>query len=220
MITTPVMALAIAGALTGAADTASARQPAPDSASQAATVVGAPLLPPRFPAAGGAPRAWSDTVPRRRAVEYGDGYARRLAVHRYASYAMVPLFVGQYVLGDRLLDQKRAVFAGRRNEPVDAGLRTAHGVTAAGVGVLFGVNTVTGLWNLYEARHDPNGRRRRTAHVLTMLVADAGFVATGVMGSRGSANTPREAAQHRNVALGSMAVAVAGASIMWMRDDR
>lgn len=162
----------------------------------------------------------ADTVPRRpRAVEYSEAYGRRLAVHRYASYTMVPLFAAQYVLGSRLLGQKNDLFAGRRNEPIDGGLRTAHNATAAGVGVLFAVNTVTGLWNLGEARRDPNGRRRRTAHVLTMLAADGGFAATGLLGSRASDNTPRQARQHRNVALGSMAVAAVGASIMWFLDE-
>ena len=169
---------------------------------------------------GGPFEPGADTVRRRpRAVEYSEGYGRRLAVHRYASYTMVPLFAAQYVLGSRLLDQKNDLFAGRRNEPIDGGLRTAHNVTAAGVGVLFAVNTVTGVWNFREARRDPNGRGRRTAHALLMLAADGGFATTGLLGSRASDNTPRQARQHRNVALGSMAVAAAGASIMWFLDE-
>ncbi len=196
----------------------SARAPAPDSMTSAATA--APGAVRGYGVGlGRGPAAQADTTPRARAVEYSEGYARRLAVHRYASYTMVPLFAAQYALGDRLLGQKSDLFAGRRREPVDDGLRTAHNVTAAGVGALFAVNTVTGVWNLYEARNDPSGRRRRTTHVLTMLAADAGFVATGVMGSRGSANTPREARQHRAVGLASMTVAAVGASIMWFFDE-
>lgn len=178
------------------------------------------VLAPRL-SRGGLRGPGADTVPRGRprAVEYSEAYGRRLAVHRYASYTMVPLFAAQYVLGRRLLDQKNDLFAGRRTEPIDGGVRTAHRVAAAGVGVLFAVNTVTGLWNLREARGDPNGRGRRTAHALLMLAADGGFAATGLLGSRASDNTPRQARQHRNVALGSMAVAAAGASIMWFVDE-
>src|SRR5215211_3028151 len=47
----------------------------------------------------------TDTVRRRpRAVEYSDWYGRRLTIHRYGSYVMLPLFAGTYLLGDRLLD--------------------------------------------------------------------------------------------------------------------
>ena len=46
---------------------------------------------------------------------------------------------------------------------------------------LFAVNTVTGVWNLSEGRKDPNHRTKRMVHGILMAVADAGFVATGVM---------------------------------------
>ncbi len=161
----------------------------------------------------------SDTTrPRRRAVEVSDAYARRLAVHRYASYTMLPLFAAQYVLGDRLLDQKEALYAGRRTS-TDDGLRSAHTAVAIGVGALFTVNTVTGLWNLYESRTVEPGRGRRTLHTILMLASDAGFVATGVLGSRAGDRGVDEARRHRNVALASMGPAVAGAAIMWFRRD-
>ena len=92
-------------------------------------------------------------------------------------------------------------------------------MTAGGVGLLFGVNTVTGLWNLYEGRHDANGRRLRTAHALLLLASDAGFVATGVMGSRATQGDVPAARRHRGVAVGSMSVAVVGASLMWLFRD-
>ncbi|MBL0178372.1 MAG: hypothetical protein IPP98_04495 [Gemmatimonadetes bacterium] len=49
---------------------------------------------------------------------------------------------------------------------------------AAGLGVLFTVNTVTGGWNLYESRKDPSGRTRKWIHTIAMLAADAGFLWT------------------------------------------
>lgn len=167
---------------------------------------------------GATPPAPRDTiVPRRpRAVEISDAYARRLAVHRVGSYVMVPLFAAQYALGDRLLDQKRDVFAGRRDGPPSAGLRRTHAATAAGVGVLFVVNTVTGALNWREGRREPTGRTRRTVHALTMLAADAGFVATGVVGARATDGSPADARRHRNVALGAMGVATVGAAMMWL----
>jgi len=160
----------------------------------------------------------ADTEPPRRprAVEYSEGYGRRLTIHRWGSYAMIPLFVAQYVLGDRLLQQKEDVFGGRRFQPVSASLRRTHAAVAGGVGLLFLGNTVTGVWNLVEARHDPEGRALRTAHGLTMLAADAGFVATGVMGSRAVDTSPSDARAHRNVALASMGVAAVGAGMMWV----
>ena len=93
-------------------------------------------------------RAEQDTT-RRKAVTYSDWYARRLRVHRYGSYVMLPLFVTQYVLGDKLLAQKDAQYAGTRLTPIDDGLRSTHAVVAGAVGVLFAVNTATGLWNLF-----------------------------------------------------------------------
>lgn len=161
-----------------------------------------------------------DTTPprrRRRAVEYSDAYMTRLKIHRYASYTMLPLFATQYVLGDKLLDQKEDQFASppRRLKPVSAGLKNAHVATAIGVGTLFGVNTVTGLWNLKESWKNPVGRGRRTTHVLLMLAADAGFTATGIMGSTATDGTPDAARRHRNVGLASMGVATVAASMMW-----
>jgi len=44
-----------------------------------------------------------------------------------------------------------------------------------------GLNSVTGVWNLWESRHQPAGRTRRTLHGLLMLAADAGFGATASM---------------------------------------
>ena len=137
------------------------------------------------------------------AIEYSDWYGRRLAVHRAASYTMLPLFAVQYAAGRRLLD-----------DPADAGwARDVHEPVAYTIGALFTVNTVTGLWNLWDARKDPEARRRRTAHALLMLAGDAGFLATGILGNRAvEGEVGRET--HRNVALGSVAVSVAGYLLM------
>ena len=162
-----------------------------------------------------------DTVrQRRRSVAVSDWYGRRLTIHRYGSYVMVPLFIAQYVLGSRLIDQKTDLFEGRSRTPVSDGLRDSHRAVAIGVGTLFLVNTTTGLWNLIEMRGVPEGRARRNVHALTMLAADAGFAYTGVLGARATDHGIPEARTHRNVALTSFGVATAGAAFMWFgRED-
>jgi hypothetical protein len=179
-----------------------------------ATLAAQPVLPPAL-----APPTGTRVPEQPRAVEYSDWYGRRLTVHRWASYAMLPLFAAQYVLGDRILDQKVDVYRGV-GDGVDPDTRRLHQVTAGAVGGLFTLNTVTGLWNLYDARRDPAGRRQRTVHALSMLAADAGFVVTGFVAAQTASDRgPPEARTHRNIALGSMAIATAGAALMWFGRD-
>jgi len=140
-------------------------------------------------------------------IEYSDAYAVRLEIHKIASYATIPLFVLQYIAGQQLLNGRGSDGFGRgfgeREREGAGGLAGWHGALASGIGALFAVNTITGGWNLIEARKDPEGRAWRTIHGVLMLVADAGFVATGISASEGSSvNT------HRTLALSSMGVAL------------
>lgn len=171
-----------------------------------------------FPAPGAVtvPALPADTVRRPRAVEVSAGYETRLKLHRWGSYAILPLFAGQYVLGDRMFDQKSDIYAGRRLQPVDAGLRRNHAIVAGTVGVVFVANTVTGVWNWVESRGVPEGRTRRLVHALAMLGAEAGFVATGILGTRATDGNMDDARTHRNVALGSVAVSTASVIGMWI----
>ncbi len=190
-----------------------------DTAAVAATVPG-PRLSPRFDAA----RAWtleampSDTPPptrRPRAITHSDAYYTRLTIHRYASYAILPLFAGEWYVGQKVLNE----------EPQRSSLRAVHMALGVGVFGAFAANTVTGVWNLWEARHDP-GAARRDTHVILMLLADAGFAAT-------AATIPRrhreyvngfpfytfDAARgrtHKDIAIGSIAVGTIGTAIMWL----
>jgi hypothetical protein len=132
--------------------------------------------------------------PRTVAFEYSDGYAVRRKIHVYASLATLPLFVTEGILGSKLYD-------GDASDSV----RSAHSAVAGGVGVLFGVNTVTGVWNLWEARKDPNGKKRRLIHGLSMLGADVGFVATGMLAPERDEEGNKSL--HRNVALTSIGIA-------------
>ena len=153
-----------------------------------------------------APAADTGLHRRPRAIEYSDFYGVRLEIHRAASYATLPLFVSEAVLGQTLY----------HNPPGTSATRTAHSVVALGVAGLFGVNTVTGLWNLWDSRHDPADRPRKYIHAALMLLSDAGFVATGAVapGGRRVLRDPNAATVHRNIAITSMGVALIGYGMM------
>ncbi|HET7461763.1 MAG TPA: hypothetical protein VFJ82_10975 [Longimicrobium sp.] len=184
----------------------------PASVQQAGPLAHAsPLLAARV--AAGAPSAnpgpaiafAGDTTPeRRKAFEYSDAYFTRLTIHRYASYATLPLFVASFASGSQLFDGK---------EDAPGWARAIHGPAAGGVATLFAVNTVTGGLNLWEARKDPDGRTRRTIHGLLMLAADGGFAATGLLAGEAEESGSRREA-HRAVALSSMGVALVSYAIM------
>jgi hypothetical protein len=145
----------------------------------------------------------SAPAPRARAFEYSDGYRTRLKIHKIASYATLPLFAAQFAVGQKL-------YNGNGSD----GTRSLHGALAATTAALFAVNTVTGIWNLSEGRKDPNHRTKRMVHGILMAVADAGFVATGIMtpsheGNDSGFETGGGTSQstHRAVALTSMGIA-------------
>jgi hypothetical protein len=160
-----------------------------------------PGMAPFAPAAG-------DAEPQRpRAVEMSEAYHVRLTIHYIASFATVPLFVAEYLLGNQLY----------RNPPGSQATRQAHRTVALGVGALFAVNTVTGVWNLWDSRRQPEGRLLRYLHSGLMLAADAGFVATGMVaphGRRVFSATPANRSLHRALALSSMGTALVSYAIM------
>lgn len=141
-------------------------------------------------------------APRPMAFEYSDGYRTRLKVHKYASFATLPLFVAQFAVGQKLYD-------GNASDST----RSAHTALAVSTGALFGVNSVTGVWNLYEGRKDPNKSTKRKVHGILMLVADAGFVATGALAPNDD-DGGGDRSTHRTVALASMGVATVAYLIM------
>jgi hypothetical protein len=207
----PESLVTLLGLLSAAAVAASGPDsvPAPIAAGPVARPVAATLA-----------RAADDTTrPRRRAVEISEGYETRLRIHRIASYTMPPLFATQYLLGRKML-QTREDQANGRAVSVDEGTRTAHQWVAGGVATLFAVNTVTGVWNLVESRHQPEGRALRTTHAILMLASDAGFAATGLVASNARNGGVDDARTHRNIALASMVPATAGAVLMWINQIR
>lgn len=180
---------------------------APDSAALAVVANAGPLRPPPLATVAPppiAPPAPSDTLRRAEMVELSDGYYTRLTIHRAGSWLMLPMFAAQYAAGDQLM---------RRGSDAPEWARRAHGPLAAGVATLFTVNTVTGVWNAWEARGVRQGRARRLLHSGLMLVADAGFTATGLMAEDAEESSSRRQ-QHRTVALASMGAAAAGWIVM------
>lgn len=117
-----------------------------------------------------APSTIPDLIPasrRTRAVGLSDGYYTRLDVHRYAAYGTLPLFLLEYVAGQKLLTKGSAA-------PLWA--EKVHKPAAYLVAGIFTVNTVTGVWNLVEAGKIKQGKKRRMVHSIMMLAADVGFI--------------------------------------------
>jgi hypothetical protein len=144
------------------------------------------------------------TKPRRKSFALSEAYGTRLRIHKVASYAMLPLFATQYLAGDQLIQKGSAA-------PQWA--RSVHPAVATAVAGLFVVNTVTGSLNWWETRAQPGGRTWRTAHAALMLLADAGFTATGLLADEAEDDGDKRRL-HRTVAVTSMSVAALSYAMM------
>jgi hypothetical protein len=152
----------------------------------------------------------TDTPPppprqRVKAIEVSEWYERRLTLHRRLSYATLPLFGFQLAAGWQIWEE-------HQNAPSWA--RNGHRIGAATIAGVFTVNTVTGVWNLWDSRAVQEGRVRRYVHATSMLLADAGFTYAGAVLSEQAENDPAKRDLHRTVALSSMAVALTSGLIM------
>jgi len=154
-------------------------------------------------------RAAADTARTRRptpAIEYSDFYHTRLTVHRWLSFALLPLFAGSWVTGDQVL---------RKGDAAPSWARRLHGPLAAGTAVVFSVNTITGAWNLWDSRKDPAGRAKRYVHSLLSIVAGAGFIYAASKVEDDDAGGGRNLDPHRNIALASMGLTVSSWALMF-----
>jgi hypothetical protein len=159
----------------------------------------------RAVAVAGADASFADaqTSPPPRATEYSDAYRLRAKIHRISSFATLPLFGTEAILGQSLY-----------SDP-SSSKKDAHLMVAGGIGALFAVNTVTGVWNLVESRKDPDKRGRRLLHGVLMLSADAGFLATAALGPESEhGEIEGSRSTHRAVAFTSIGLASAGYLIM------
>ena len=133
------------------------------------------------------------------ATEYSHAYQVRAKIHKYASFATLPLFATEIALGQSLYDTP------------GGSKKTAHAIVGASIGSLFAVNTVTGIWNLIESKKDPVGRKRRLTHGLLMMAADAGFFATFLAAPNDEHGNFTDArSTHRTIAITSIGLATAG----------
>ncbi len=145
--------------------------------------------------------AMADTGRRRRApsIEYSDVYQTRVAIHRALSWAMVPFFIGSGYTGFQLRNKK---------EQAPKWTRDIHGPLAGATVVVFGMNTLTGAWNLVEGRKDPEGRTKTLVHGALFLAAGGG----DNIRAYGKPNH-----WHRDIALASMSVSLVSWSLMLFR---
>lgn len=150
----------------------------------------------------------ADTIPRRRrAVEYSDEYYSRLQLHRWGSWLEFPVFGTEYWLGQKLMSRDEA--------PADW-VKPTHAVVAGALGGLFAINTITGVWNLYESRNDTDQRALVWTHSALMLASDAGFLITAMLAGDAE-DSFRSRDRHRNAALVSMGIGGVGTIIMWLK---
>ena len=154
--------------------------------------------------------ASADTVhKRRKAVVMSDAAVLRLRIHRYASYTVIPLFALQAIAGNQLLQADN----GGVERPGWA--KSAHSFGAAAIGTVFAVNTITGVWSLYDQRANTDGRTRRWVHSILMLASDAGFTWTGIKLADDAKRSSSSRDDHRNLAYVSIGTALVGYGIMY-----
>jgi len=143
-------------------------------------------------------RASSDSAQGRpKVIELSDWYYRRLTIHRWVAYGTIPVFAAQWIAGQRLYDDSREA-------PTWA--KTTHRVGATALAAGFTVNTVTGLWNLWDSRSVEQGRVLRTIHGLSILVADGLFTYAGAKLSDEAEQSADKRREHRTIALSAMAL--------------
>lgn len=189
-----VLAIAVA-CLIVPAHRAAAQEDGPLHAAISVTAAEAPLADddPQSPA------------PRKIAFEYSDGYKTRAKIHKYAAFATLPLFATEFALGQSLY-----------NNPSDS-KKGAHVAVGTAIVGLYGLQAVTGVMNLLEAKKDPNGHTRRTVHAILMLASGAGFAITPAFAPNGRTELesgPSSASTHRAVAFTSIGIGTVGYLMM------
>jgi hypothetical protein len=142
------------------------------------------------------------------AIEYSDAHETRAKIHKYTSWAALPLMATEFALGEKLYNDPNSV---------DSSSRGVHGAVGAGLIGVFGVQSATGLWNLLESNQAP-GHTKRLVHGLLMLAAEGGFVAAAVTapghGRNDLVNFDASKATHRNIAFVSLGVGTGGYLMM------
>jgi len=142
------------------------------------------------------------------AIDYSDAHQTRAKIHKYTSWAALPLMATEFALGEKLYNDPNSI---------NSSSRGVHGAVGAGLIGVFGVQSVTGVWNLVESNQAP-GRAKRLVHGILMLAAEGGFVAAAVTapghGRNELINFDADKSTHRNIAIVSIGVGTAGYLMM------
>jgi len=142
------------------------------------------------------------------AIEYSDAHETRAKIHKWTSWATLPLMGTEYWLGQKLYDDPNSI---------NSSSRGVHGAVGAGLIGLFAVQSVTGVWTLFAETSAP-GHTKRLVHGLLMLGAEGGFIAAAAMAPGHNRNDlinfDAERSTHRNVAIVSIGVGTAGYLLM------
>jgi hypothetical protein len=142
------------------------------------------------------------------AIDYSDAHQTRAKIHKYTSWAALPLMATEFALGEKLYNDPNSI---------NSSSRGVHGAVGAGLIGVFGVQSVTGVWNLVESNQAP-GRTKRLVHGILMLAAEGGFVAAAATapghGHNELINFDANKSTHRNIAIVSIGVGTAGYLMM------
>jgi hypothetical protein len=133
-------------------------------------------------------------------VDYSARFYERLHLHQLGTKALLPLFALQYLAGSQLAES---------GNDAPGWAKVGHRIGATGVAALFIKNVYSGIPVLAEAARDPQDKGRRFTHVTLMLLASAGFTATGILADYAE-GSPGDRELHRNLALTSMGLATVG----------
>src|SRR5262252_1743908 len=112
------------------------------------------------------------------AIEYSDAHETRAKIHRYVSWAVLPLMATEFALGQSLYNDPNSI---------NSNLRGVHGAVGAGLIGVFAAQSITGVWNLLEESSAP-GQKKRLVHGFMMLAAEGGFIAAAAMAPGHSRN--------------------------------
>jgi len=133
-------------------------------------------------------------------VDYTARFYERLDLHQLGTKALLPLFALQYLAGSQLAEH---------GSDAPGWAKVGHRIGATGVAALFIKNVYSGLPILAESARDPQDKGRRFTHVTLMLLASAGFTATGILADYAE-GSPDDREMHRALALTSMSLATVG----------
>ena len=159
----------------------------------------------------------TDSVRRRHAVRLSYSYYRRLDLHRWAGYAVPPLFLAEFLAGEKLLKEgsEAPLWAEKSHKPIAYAL--------AGI---FTFNTITGVWNLVEAGKVQSGKNRRWVHALMMLASSAGFIyaahvapTTEQIDARIASGTRGGWTTHKKTAVAAIGLATVAHAMMYIWKD-